>query len=104
VEKDVSDETTIRETTQPTIANHLVGVSNIWKRDLPDGRGVVANRLSATVTIVDPVTQEARREFVIVGSTFALGAEWYRVVNIDEGASNLGAITVRRIPPPREQP
>ena len=94
---DGNDEMTIRETTQPAIGNHLLGVSNIWERELPDDRGVVAARLSATLNIADPATGEARREFVIVGSEFSLGAERYRVVNIDEGASDLGAITVRRI-------
>jgi hypothetical protein len=93
----VIEEMTIRETTQPRIANHLVGVGNIWERELPDEEGVVASRLSASVSITNPNTRETRQQFVFVGSTLSLGQERYLVVDIDEGDSELGAIKVRRI-------
>jgi hypothetical protein len=90
-------ETVIQESTQPKIGNYLVGVANIWERDLPDDNGVVASRVSASVTVFDPTTNESHREFVVVGSTLLIGNDRYRVVHIDEGHSDLGAITVSRI-------
>jgi hypothetical protein len=91
-----SEEMTIRETTQPTISGHLVGVSNIWERDLPDRQGVIASRLSATLTILDIATQQTRVEKVFVGSVLSLGADSYCVVNVDPGKSAPGAITLRK--------
>jgi hypothetical protein len=91
------DELTIRETTQPAIGNRLVGVANIWERDLPDDAGAVGSRLSASVTIVDPATGDMQQRMVVVGNTLDLGDGRYRIVNIDEGGGDLGAITLRRI-------
>ena len=89
----------IRETTQPTLSGYLVGMSNIWERDLPDEHGVVAPRLSARLSIVDAASGQARHESVVAGSVLALGADRYRVVLIEEGASEPGAITLRKLAP-----
>lgn len=92
-----SDEMTIQETTQPAISGHLVGVSNIWERSLPDGQGVVASRLSATVTIRDVASQQTRVERVFAGSVLSLGADQYCVVRVEPGKSAPGAITLRKL-------
>ena len=92
-----NDEITIRETTQPAISGHLVGVSNIWERNLPDNRGVIASRLSATVTIRDVASHETRVERVFAGSVLALGTDHYCVVRVEPGKSAPGAITLRKM-------
>jgi len=92
------DETTIRETTQVMISGHLVGVSNIWERELPDRQGVIAPRLSATATIRDVASQQTRVERVFAGSLLTLGADRYCVVKVDAGESAPGAITLRKNP------
>jgi hypothetical protein len=90
------EEITIRETTQPTISGHLVGVSNIWERDLPDGQGVVASRLSATLSILDLASQQTRIEKVFAGSILSLGADRYCVAKVEAGKSAPGTITLRK--------
>jgi hypothetical protein len=92
-----NEEMTIQETTQPTISGHLVGVSNIWERDLPDSQGVIASRLSATVTIRDLTSQQSRVEKVFAGSVLSLGADDYCVVSVKPGKSAPGAITLRKM-------
>lgn len=91
-----NDEIRIRETTQPTISGHTVGVGNIWERELPDETGVIAPRLSASLTIEDLATKEIRHEKVFTGSVVSLGADRYSVVNIEEGESSPGAIILRK--------
>lgn len=90
------EEIRIGETTQPAISGHLVGVSNIWERELPDSHGVIAPRLSATVTIRNMATERSSVEKVIVGSVISLGADRYCVVDIEEGKSTPGAIVLRK--------
>jgi hypothetical protein len=90
------DETTIRETTQAMISGHLVGVSNIWERDLPDRQGVTAPRLSASVTIRDMSSQQSRVDKVFAGSVLTLGADRYCVVDVESGKSSPGAITLHK--------
>jgi hypothetical protein len=92
------DEITIRETTQAQLSGHLVGVGNIWERDLPDDRGVIAPRLSASLSIEEIASREARSEKVFVGSVLSLGADRYAVVNVEEGESEPGSITLRKLP------
>jgi hypothetical protein len=92
------NEMTIRETTQPMISGHLVGVGNIWERDLPDDRGVIAPRLSATLSIMDLATNQTRHEIVFTGSLLSLGDDTYCVVNVEEGKSELGEIILRKNP------
>jgi hypothetical protein len=92
------DELTIRETTQPTISGHLVGVGNIWERELPDDQGVLEPRLSARLSIQNLTSQETRVEQVFAGSVIMLGADRYCVVNVEEGESAPGAITLRKLP------
>jgi hypothetical protein len=92
-----SADITIRETTQPIISGQLVGVSNIWERDLPDERGNVAPRLSATLSIVEAASTRSRVERIVVGSVVVLGSDSYRVVRIDRGESAPGSITLRQL-------
>lgn len=94
-----SDEMTIRETTQPTISGHLVGVSNIWERELPDDKGVIAPRLSASLSIQDLASNQVRNEKVFAGSILLLGPDRYCVVSIEEGGATPGAITLRKLAP-----
>lgn len=92
-----SDEITIRETTQPTISGHLVGVGNIWERELPDDKGIIASRLSASLSILDLASEQTRSEKVFTGSIISLNADRYCVVNVEEGIAEPGTITLRKI-------
>ena len=86
---------TIRETAQAEISGHLVGVGNIWERELPDDQGRIALRLSASLAIQDLASQQERSEKVAVGSVISLGGDRYSVVNLKEGQSEPGSITLR---------
>ena len=90
------DEITIRETAQAEISGHLVGVGNIWERELPDSEGVIESRLSAVLAIYDLASQEERSEKVWTGSEISLGDDRYAVVNVEEGQSEPGSLTLRR--------
>jgi hypothetical protein len=93
----MSDERTIRETTQTEISGHLVGVGNIWERELPDEDGVIAPRLSATLSIFNLASQEERSEKVFAGKVVILGADRYEVVRVEEGETQPGSITLRQL-------
>jgi hypothetical protein len=88
---------TIRETTQPEISNHAVGVANIFERELPDAAGVVARRLSAQLVISASGSQDVRRETVYAGSVIVLGADRYCVVDLEEGTTGPGALTLEKL-------
>jgi hypothetical protein len=93
-----SDKMTIRETTQLTISGHLVGVGNIWERDLADDQGVIASRLSANLSIQDLASKQTRVEKVFAGSVLTLGTDRYCVVNVEEGESAPGSISLHKLP------
>lgn len=88
---------TFRETSQPEISGYRVGISNIWERDLPDSEGLVASRVSALLTIHDPVSRQTRRQEVFAGSTVSLGEDRYCVVSVEEGRAEPGVVTFRKI-------
>ena len=88
---------TIKETTQPELSGYLVGVSNIWERELPDKSGVVAKRLSAALAITRRETGETRHEKVVAGSLITLGGDTYCVEKVEEGSAGPGAIVVRKM-------
>jgi hypothetical protein len=90
------NEITIRETAQAEISGHLVGVGNIWERELPDNEGVIALRLSASISILEIASQQERSEKVSAGSVISLGADQYSVVGLEEGQSEPGSITLRQ--------
>ena len=90
-------ERTIRETTQTELSGHLVGVGNIWERNLPDESGVIAPRLSATLSIQDLASKAERHERVFAGVNISLGADRYEVVSVAEGQSEPGSITLRQV-------
>src|SRR5262245_33762548 len=71
---------TFRETTQPDLAGYYVGISNIFERDLPDDKGVIAPRMSANLTITNPKTDESRYEKVFAGNVITIGADRYCIV------------------------
>jgi hypothetical protein len=70
----MTDAVTYRESSNPTISERQVGISNIWARDLPDKNGTVASRMSAQLTIYDPATKKSVKEIVYAGSVVAIGA------------------------------
>jgi hypothetical protein len=88
----------LRETTNTPLSGHFVGVGNIWARDLPDDEGVVSSRMSATLAIFDPASQQLRHEEVFAGNVVSLGADRYRVVRVEASGSAPGAITLRKLP------
>lgn len=90
---------TIGETTQPALSGYLVGVSNIWERELPGRDGTLATRMSAQLSIFDPSTRTARTEFVGADDTIELGGDRYRVAAVTAGRSAPGSIVVRRLAP-----
>ena len=91
------DVLTLRETTNPTLSDHQVGISNIFERDLPDASGVVGPRLSAVLVIFDPATKQSRRETVAADSVVTIGADRYCVVGLQEGKSQPGSISLRKL-------
>jgi hypothetical protein len=93
-----TDETQrLRETTQPTLSDRLVGIGNIFERDVPDASGVVAARLSAVLVITDPTTQQSRRETVIEGSVVTIGGDRYCVVELEAGTREPGWVSIRKL-------
>lgn len=95
----VEGEITVRETTQPSLSGHLVGVSNIWERNLPDDHGIVAQRMSAQLSILEVATRATRTEYVAPGSTLTLGQDRYRVISVSEGRTAPGMIVLRKLTP-----
>ena len=108
-----SDKMTIRETThdEPTYAVHDVihyavgnmpgavpNTANIWERDLADDQGVIASRLSANLSIQDLASKQTRVEKVFAGSVLTLGTDRYCVVNVEEGESAPGSISLHKLP------
>jgi hypothetical protein len=87
----------LRETTNPTLSDHQVGISNIFERDLADATGTVAPRLSAVLVIFDPASKQSRRETVIADSVVTIGRDRYCVVSIEEGTSQPGSISIRKL-------
>lgn len=88
----------ITETTQASILHYWVGVSNIWARDLPNLKGVIASRLSANVTIFDLNTKKDHNQKVFTGSVLLLDTQKYQIVDVTESnGSTLGSITLQKI-------
>jgi hypothetical protein len=86
-----------RETTSNTLSNKDVGISNIFERDLPDEKGVIAPRLSAVLVIHDPHTDEIRRETVFAGNIVSIGGDRYSVVSVELGKGEPGWISLRQV-------
>jgi len=86
-----------RETTQPTLSNFLVGIADIYARDLPDSSGGVASRMSGLLVISDPETRQSREETVIEGSIVTIGADRYCVTRIEEGKHSPGWLSLRKL-------
>jgi hypothetical protein len=89
----------LRETTNPTLSDHQVGISNIFERDLPDASGTVGPRLSAVLVIFDPATKQSRRETVTADSVVTIGHDRYCVVSLEEGKAQPGSISIRKLAP-----
>jgi hypothetical protein len=92
-----NDVMTFRETTNPTLSDHQVGISNIFERELADANGVKAQRLSASLTIFDPATKQSRKEIVAADSVVTIGPDRYCVVSVDEGKNQPGSISIRKL-------
>jgi hypothetical protein len=88
-----------RETTSQTLSDKDVGISNIFERDIPDEKGVVAKRMSAVLVIHDPMTDEIKRETVFAGSVVAIGGDRYRVLSVDAGTDAPGWISLKKVTP-----
>jgi len=89
----------IRETTNPIISGHEVAPANIFDRELPGPDGVVTQRMSAVVSLMDRATQREWSETVIVGSQITLGTDRYRVHAIEPGTQGPGFMTLVKVAP-----
>jgi len=92
-----NDVMTFKETTNPTLSDHQVGISNIFERELADAKGVKAQRVSASLTIFDPATKQSRKEIVAADSIVAIGNDRYCVVSVVEGKNQPGSISIRKL-------
>jgi hypothetical protein len=92
----MGDEITIRETAQPILSDHLVGVSNIWERELADTTGVIKSRLSASLSISNLTSKQIRIEKVFAGSAISIGSDRYCVASVQEGNLTPGSIALRK--------
>lgn len=92
----MTDAVTYRESSNPTISQRQVGISNIWARDLPDKNGAVASRVSAQLMIYDPATKASTKEIVYAGSVVAIGADHYAVTSVEAGKSVPGSIALKK--------
>ena len=90
-----------RETTNPTLSDREVGISNLFERDLPDASGAIARRVSASLSIYDPATRDEREEIVVAGSEVTIGADRYCVVAIDLPPDEPGWVSFRKLATPR---
>jgi hypothetical protein len=88
-------EIAIRETTQGEVSNVIVGVRNIWERELPDEDGAIATRMSASVSVHDPVSGALHDQHVYAGSIVLLGGVRYRVLRVAPGDHAPGWLTLR---------
>lgn len=89
-----------QEGTNPTISEYDVGISNIFARELPDDAGVVAKRLSASLSIHDPKTDSLRHEIVVPGNIVTIGADRYCVTNVDYGSDpKPGSVELQKLAP-----
>ena len=94
-----SDEIKIGETTQMRLSGHKVGVSNIWERELPDDKGVVAPRMSALLSILEIASARELDVMVFAGSVLELGPDRYCIVRVEEGQTAPGDIFLRKLAP-----
>jgi hypothetical protein len=89
----------IRETSVGTLSGHLVGLSNIWERELPDEKGMVALRLSAKLSIQNIDTEKLRYQNVFAGSIVSLGVDRYCIKSVEQGESAPGGIILQKLAP-----
>jgi hypothetical protein len=88
----------IQENTQAQVGSHLVGVGNVFERELDEG-GTRVRRMSARLAVFDPVTEAERAEIVRAGSTLVLGSERFRVSAVDPGSGEVGSVTLQKVAP-----
>lgn len=88
---------TFKETSNQTLSEHQVGISNIFERELADANGVKARRVSASLTIFDPATKQSRKEIVAADSVVTIGPDKYCVVSVSEGKNQPGSISIRKL-------
>lgn len=90
---------TVREGTQPTLSGQLVGVADIWERDLPQ----VGSRMAAKVIITAPGQRQGTQQFAYEGLELPVGADRYCVEKVTEyemvgGTKGPGSIVLRKLP------
>lgn len=86
-----------RATTNQTLSDRQVGISNIFERELPDDTGMVAKVMSAQLTIFDPKTDAIRREYVFAGQTVEIGGGRYKIVSVEEGTDGPGWVSMQPV-------
>lgn len=75
-----NDSITIREGTQPTLSGKLVGVADIWERDLPQ----VGSRMAAKLIITTPGERQSTQQFAYEGLELAIGSDQYCITKVTE--------------------
>ncbi len=93
-----ADTITIREGTQPTLSGQLVGVADIWERDLPQ----VGTRMAAKVIITAPGQPQGVQQFAYEGLELPIGGDRYCVEKVTEhevtgGTKGPGSIALRKL-------
>lgn len=93
-----ADTITIREGTQPTLSGQLVGVADIWERDLPQ----VGTRMAAKVIITAPGQPQGVQQFAYEGLELPIGGDRYCVEKVIEhevtgGTKGPGSIALRKL-------
>jgi hypothetical protein len=86
-----------KETTNNTLSNKHVGVSNIFERDLPDDKGVIGSRMSAVLVIHDPSTDAIERKTVFAGNIVTFGDDRYCIITVEFGKGSPGWISLRQV-------
>lgn len=89
----------LRETTNPTLSDHMVGIGNIFERELPGQDGLVRERMSASLSIFEPASGDEWDLKVAVGDSVTLGEDVYRVLSIEEGSTGPGWLTLELASP-----
>ena len=96
-ETTMGDPIRLRETTNVIVAGHEVAPMNIFERTLGGPDGVMRERMSARLSIMERSTRKEWNQTIIEGDLVKLGEETYRVVSIEPTPRQPGWVTLQRV-------